>query len=90
MGLVTAIVLYPVISTSNRHKMIMWGCRLAMIPVAVVLFVVLIRNFYSNDPYAGGFPNLSFFGACLSLTHSHYQLFGNSLPMVPILVLYPS
>ncbi|KAH7340452.1 hypothetical protein B0J17DRAFT_694232 [Rhizoctonia solani] len=52
MGLLTAIVLYPVISTTTRHKAIMWFCRLAMIPVAVVLFVVLIRNFYTSDPYA--------------------------------------
>ncbi|KAF8610650.1 rhomboid-domain-containing protein [Ceratobasidium sp. AG-I] len=52
MGLLTAIVLYPVISTTKRHKLIMWFCRLAMIPVAVVLFVVLIRNFYKSDPYA--------------------------------------
>ncbi|KAJ1310202.1 hypothetical protein OPQ81_006945 [Rhizoctonia solani] len=52
MGLLTAIVLYPVISTTKRHKAIMWFCRLAMIPVAVVLFVVLIRNFYTSDPYA--------------------------------------
>ncbi|KAF8682400.1 Rhomboid family [Rhizoctonia solani] len=52
MGLLTAIVLYPVISTTKRHKAIMWICRLAMIPVAVVLFVVLIRNFYTSDPYA--------------------------------------
>ncbi|KAG8722777.1 hypothetical protein FRC08_010387 [Ceratobasidium sp. 394] len=52
MGLLTAIVLYPVISTTKRHKLIMWACRLAMIPVAVVLFVVLIRNFYTSDPYA--------------------------------------
>lgn len=55
MGLLTAIVLYPVISTTNRHKAIMWFCRLAMIPIAVVLFVVLIRNFYKGDPYAGMF-----------------------------------
>lgn len=53
MGLLTAIVLYPVISTTKRHKIIMWIFRLAMIPVAVVLFVVLIRNFYKSDPYAG-------------------------------------
>ncbi|QRW00376.1 clathrin adaptor complex small chain [Ceratobasidium sp. AG-Ba] len=28
MGLLTAIVLYPVISTTRRHKTIMWVCRL--------------------------------------------------------------
>ncbi|KAL5635958.1 hypothetical protein ACGC1H_004682 [Rhizoctonia solani] len=52
MGLLTAIVFYPVISTTKTHKAVMWFCRLAMIPVAVILFVVLIRNFYKSDPYA--------------------------------------
>ena len=31
----------------------MWAFRLAAIPLAVVLFVVLVRNFYTSDPYAG-------------------------------------
>lgn len=31
----------------------MWAFRLAAIPLAIVLFVVLIRNFYTSDPYAG-------------------------------------
>lgn len=52
MGLITAIILYPVVSTTKRHKAIMWFLRLAMIPVAVILFVTLIRNFYVGDPYA--------------------------------------
>jgi hypothetical protein len=82
MGLLTAIVLYPVISMTKRHKMIMWACRLAMIPIAVVLFVVLIRNFYKSDPYAGMF----WFSVTCSGVDA--DAFPNSLPMVPILVLY--
>ena len=53
MGLLTGMVLYPVISATKRHRIIVWGFRLAAIPLAVLLFVVLIRNFYTSDPYAG-------------------------------------
>lgn len=53
MGLLCAAILYPVISETKRHKMIMWAVRIAAIPLAVVLFVTLIRNFYSTDPFAG-------------------------------------
>ncbi|KAG0708783.1 hypothetical protein DFH29DRAFT_889030 [Suillus ampliporus] len=52
MGLLVGTTLYPVISPTKRHKLIMWAFRLAAIPLAVVLFVVLIRNFYTSDPYA--------------------------------------
>ena len=53
MGLVFAIMLYPVISTTERHKWIMWGLRIAMVPLAITLYIVLIRNFYTGDPSAG-------------------------------------
>jgi len=53
MGLLVGTVFYPVISTTNRHRLVMWAFRLAAIPLAVVLFVTLTRNFYTNDPYAG-------------------------------------
>ncbi|KAG5221631.1 rhomboid family protein [Salix suchowensis] len=46
-------ILLPVISVTRRHKLIMWIFRLAALPIAVVLFVVLTRNFYTSDPYAG-------------------------------------
>ncbi|KIJ68535.1 hypothetical protein HYDPIDRAFT_106736 [Hydnomerulius pinastri MD-312] len=52
MGLLVGTTLYPVVSPTKRHKAIMWAFRLAAIPLAVVLFVVLIRNFYTSDPYA--------------------------------------
>ncbi|EGO05403.1 hypothetical protein SERLA73DRAFT_174545 [Serpula lacrymans var. lacrymans S7.3] len=52
MGLLVGTTLYPVISPTKRHKLVMWGFRLAAIPLAIVLFVVLIRNFYTSDPYA--------------------------------------
>ena len=53
MGILVGMVLYPIISETKRHKMIVWACRIAAIPLAIVLFVVLIRNFYKSDPYAG-------------------------------------
>ncbi|KZT44542.1 rhomboid-domain-containing protein, partial [Sistotremastrum suecicum HHB10207 ss-3] len=52
MGLLVATTLYPVISTSRRHKSIMWAFRIATIPVAIVMFVILIRNFYTGNPYS--------------------------------------
>lgn len=53
MGLLVGMVFYPVISETKRHKMITWGFRIAALPLAIVLFVTLTRNFYTADPYAG-------------------------------------
>lgn len=53
MGLLFGMVFYPIISATKRHKIIVWALRLAAIPLTVILFVVLIRNFYTSDPYAG-------------------------------------
>lgn len=55
MGLLVGTTFYPVISITRRHKLIMWTFRLIAIPLAIILFVVLIRNFYTSDPYAGMF-----------------------------------
>ncbi|KAI0283353.1 hypothetical protein BGY98DRAFT_1087836 [Russula aff. rugulosa BPL654] len=52
MGLLVGTVFYPVISTTRRHKLIMWCFRVAAIPLALILYVVLVRNFYTADPYA--------------------------------------
>jgi len=52
MGLLVGTTFYPVISVTKRHKSIMWFFRIAAIPLAIILFVVLIRNFYTSDPYA--------------------------------------
>ncbi|KAF9462142.1 hypothetical protein BDZ94DRAFT_752247 [Collybia nuda] len=52
MGLLVGTTFYPVISISKRHRLIMWGFRLVAIPLAIILFVVLMRNFYTSDPYA--------------------------------------
>ncbi|TFY83996.1 hypothetical protein EWM64_g4 [Hericium alpestre] len=52
MGILTGMTLYPIISTTKTHRTVVWFLRLAAIPLAVVLFVVLIRNFYTSNPYA--------------------------------------
>ncbi len=53
MGLLVAMVLYPIISPSTRHRSIVIALRVLALPLIIVLFVVLIRNFYTSDPYAG-------------------------------------
>ncbi|KIM48285.1 hypothetical protein M413DRAFT_22809 [Hebeloma cylindrosporum] len=52
MGLLVGAVFYPVISETKRHRIIMWCFRLAAVPLAILLFVSLTRNFYTSDPYA--------------------------------------
>lgn len=52
VGILVGTFFYPVISATRRHKLIMWIFRLAALPIAIVLFVVLTRNFYTSDPYA--------------------------------------
>lgn len=79
MGLLVGTTFYPVISTSKRHKSIMWGFRLVAIPLAVVLFVVLIRNFYTSDPYAGEYD---LFYLCLHPDSLH-SMFRMPIPVVP-------
>ncbi len=53
MGVLVGMVVYPIISPTRRHRVIVWWLRLAAIPLAVLLFVLLTRNFYKSDPYAG-------------------------------------
>ncbi|KAH9846838.1 rhomboid-domain-containing protein [Lenzites betulinus] len=52
MGLLIGMALYPIISPSTRHRIIVIVLRLIAVPLAVVMFVVLIRNFYQADPSA--------------------------------------
>ncbi|KAL5495301.1 hypothetical protein ACEPAI_764 [Sanghuangporus weigelae] len=52
MGLLVGLVFYPVISETKRHRLITWGFRLAALPLIIVLFVVLTKNFYTDDPSA--------------------------------------
>ncbi|GAA5924938.1 rhomboid family protein [Sporobolomyces koalae] len=51
MGLVVALLLFPIVhSPSPAHKWIFYGLRVLALPLAIVLFVVLVRNFYTGDP----------------------------------------
>lgn len=81
MGILVGMVLYPIISETKRHKMIVWACRIAAIPLVIVLFVVLIRNFYKSDPYAGTYLNAMF----LSRSSLKYPSFSVFLVSIPIL-----
>ncbi|KAJ6509455.1 hypothetical protein C8R47DRAFT_26199 [Mycena vitilis] len=51
MALFVGTIFYPVISATKRHRILMTSARIAAIPVAVILFVVLTRNFYVGDPF---------------------------------------
>jgi len=53
MGLFVGTVFYPMISETKRHRLIAWSFKVAAIPAAIILYMVLIRNFYTSDPYAG-------------------------------------
>lgn len=55
MGLLLGTTFYPIISTTKRHSMVVWTLRIIGLVLAIILFVVLTRNFYTTDPYAGMF-----------------------------------
>lgn len=50
MGLLGSVLLFPIIHQSKRHRYIFAGLRVLALPLMVVLFVVLTRNFYTSDP----------------------------------------
>ncbi|BGO88928.1 hypothetical protein NBRC10512_005682 [Rhodotorula toruloides] len=50
MGLLTSILLFPIVHPSRTHKYVFIGLRLLALPLVVVVFVVLVRNFYTGDP----------------------------------------
>ncbi|KAG8905985.1 hypothetical protein FRB99_007842 [Tulasnella sp. 403] len=64
LGLLSAIALYPVITETKQRTTLLWALRLLAVAVGIILFVVLIRNFYTANPYAGKFRVL---GAVISL-----------------------
>ena len=82
MGLLTGTVLYPIISTTKVHRTVTWSFRIAAIPLAVVLYVVLIRNFYTSNPYAG----MTFWNFAISELAKPIR----SMLWLPLLVLFPN
>jgi hypothetical protein len=52
MGLLLGLLFFPTVHPSRRHKLIVWGLRALALPLVIVLFVVLLKNFYTDDPSA--------------------------------------
>ncbi|KAK4056298.1 hypothetical protein OIO90_002742 [Microbotryomycetes sp. JL221] len=52
MGLLISVILFPVIHQTKTHRIVFWVLRAVALPLIVILFVVLIRNFYTTDPGA--------------------------------------
>ncbi|GAA5926763.1 hypothetical protein JCM1841_000634 [Sporobolomyces salmonicolor] len=50
MGLVVSLLLFPIVHPSRIHKRVFIALRLVALPLAIVMFVVLTRNFYTGDP----------------------------------------
>ncbi|GAA5901924.1 rhomboid family protein [Sporobolomyces salmoneus] len=51
MGLVLSFLLFPVVhSPSRTHKYIFYGLRIVALPLAIVMFVVLVKLFQTEDP----------------------------------------
>ncbi|KIY50552.1 rhomboid-domain-containing protein [Fistulina hepatica ATCC 64428] len=82
MGLLVGTTFYPVISETKRHRIIVWCFRIVAIPLAIVLYVVLIRNFYTSDPYAAcsGCRYLS----CIPTSSNEYCKGTGAFPCYPI------
>ncbi|RHZ44107.1 hypothetical protein Glove_759g20 [Diversispora epigaea] len=50
MGVITGCVLNPTINFSKFHKRANWALKIIALPIAILLFFVLIRNFYATIP----------------------------------------
>ncbi|GJN88015.1 hypothetical protein Rhopal_000971-T1 [Rhodotorula paludigena] len=50
VGLLSSIVLMPIVHPSRAHKLVFVTLRLIALPVLIVVFVVLTKNFYTGDP----------------------------------------
>ncbi|KAF9076196.1 hypothetical protein BDP27DRAFT_1256133 [Rhodocollybia butyracea] len=72
LGLLVGVTFYPVISTTKRHRLIMWSFRIIGIVLAIILYVVLIRNFYTSDPYAAC-PGCRFLSCWPTTANDHCQ-----------------
>ena len=49
VGLLLAFVLLPVIHTSKTHRVVFYTLRIVALPLVVLGFVLLIRNFGTDD-----------------------------------------
>lgn len=80
MGLLAGMFFYPIISETRRHRMVTWGFRLAALPLVIVLFVVLTRNFYTTDPTACKLKS--------QIDAVPLSEYCHSLPLVPIPIMH--
>ncbi|KAG8960612.1 hypothetical protein FRC05_006720 [Tulasnella sp. 425] len=54
LGLLASIAVYPMITETKTRATIVLAFRATAVALAIVLYVVLIRNFYTGNPYQGG------------------------------------
>ncbi|KAH8928497.1 rhomboid-domain-containing protein [Atractiella rhizophila] len=52
-GLLLAILLYPVIHTTRTHRIVFYVLRAIALPLLIAAYVLLLRNFDTDDPSAG-------------------------------------
>ncbi|GAA5867703.1 hypothetical protein JCM3774_003383 [Rhodotorula dairenensis] len=50
MGLLVSLLLFPIIHPTRTHKLVFAGLRMLVLPLIIVFYVVLVRNFYTSDP----------------------------------------
>lgn len=50
MGLLVSLLFFPIIHPSRTHKLVFVALRILVLPLIVVFYVVLVRNFYTSDP----------------------------------------
>ena len=50
MGLLVSLLLFPIIHPSRTHKLVFVGLRILVLPLIIVFYAVLVRNFYTSDP----------------------------------------
>lgn len=53
LGLLSSIALYPIISETQSHAKCFMVARAVAAMLGVVLIVVLLNNFYTQNPYSG-------------------------------------
>lgn len=49
MGLMLGIVLVPSTPETKRYRMIVWGCRIVALPLAIVAFALTAKNFCESS-----------------------------------------
>jgi hypothetical protein len=53
MGILFSILLLPVIHQSKRHRITFWILRAISLPLIILAFALLLKNFETDDPASG-------------------------------------